>query len=184
MTASTHLANWLHANVTAIAASEDFDLIYTEIAEIVRDIERAVDVPRPPHKFGPCPEMVDEGHDEDCELKHPHQCDTELRGHRRATEVKCDACGTVQAVEGLFERQAEFAGGNSYTLAELAGTVHPALREYVPLRTMQHWAATGNLNLTGYDKDGVPRFMLDDVRALWREAMAEAKNAKSVKLKG
>ncbi len=167
MTTSTHLARWLHANVSAIAASEDFDLIYTEIAEVIRDIERAVDVPRPPHMFGPCPEMVDEGHDEDCDQKHPHQCDTELRGHRRATEVKCDSCGTVQPIEGLFERQAEFAGGNSYTLAELDGTILPALREYVPLRTMQHWAATGKINPTGYTTKGEPRFMLDDIRQMW-----------------
>ena len=46
MTTTTHLARWLHANVSTIAASEDFDLFFTEIAEILRDIERAVDNPR------------------------------------------------------------------------------------------------------------------------------------------
>ena len=174
-TTTAHLARWLHANVSAIAASEDFDLFFTEIAEILRDIERAVDKPVPPHRFGPCPEMVDEGHDEDCELPHPHQCDTTLRGHIRATEVKCEACGTVQQIEGLFERQAQFAGGNSYTIEELNGTILPAFREYVPLRTMQHWAATGKLNPTGHTTKGDPRFLLDDVRELWRQAMDEAK---------
>lgn len=166
MTTTTHLARWLHANVSAIAASEDFDLFFTEIAEILRDIERAVDKPVPPHLFGPCPEMVDENHDEGCELPHPHMCDTTLRGHIRATEVKCEACGTVQQIEGLFERQAQFAGGNSYTLAELSGTILPAFREYVPLRTMQHWAATGKLNPTGYTDEAEPRYLLDDIREL------------------
>lgn len=182
------LANWLHANVSTIAASEDFDLIYTEIAELTRDIEHAVDVPIPPHKFGPCPEMIEEGHDDDCELKHPHQCDTELRGHHRATEVRCEACSTMHPTEGLFERQAEFAGGNSYTLTELSGTILPALGEYVPLRTMQHWAATGRLNPTGYTaatttEDTQPRYLLDDIRALWEAAMSEEKPAKAKRSK-
>lgn len=183
-TTTIHLARWLHTNVSAIAASEDFDLFFTEVAEMIRDIERAVDRPKPPHHFGPCPEMVEEGHDESCkEPKHPHQCDRELRGHARATEVKCEACGATVAIEGLFERQAEFAGGNSYTLAELSGTILPALGEYVPLRTMQHWAATGRLNPTGYTatmatEDAEPRYLLDDIRALWQQAISETKSAK------
>lgn len=181
MTTSTiQLANWLHANISTIAASEDFDLIFTEITELTRDIQHAVDVPIPPHRFGPCPEMVADGHDDNCnQPKHPHQCDTELRGHRRATEVKCEACGTVHPTEGLFERQAEFAGGNSYTLTELNGTILPALGEYVPLRTMQHWAATGRLNPTGYDAEDEPRYLLDDIRELWEAAMTEQKPAKT-----
>lgn len=165
-TATAHLAHWLHTNISAIAASEDFDLVFTEIAEILRDIERVIDIPQPPHRFGPCAEMVDECHDEGCELTHPHQCDTTLRGHIRATEVKCEACGTVQAIEGLFDRQAEFAGGYSYTLKELELTVFPALREYVPMRTMQHWAATGKLNPTGYTSKAEPKYLLDDIREL------------------
>jgi hypothetical protein len=166
MAASTHLAHWLHANVSAIAASEDFDLFFTEIAEILRDIERVIDIPKSPHHFGPCPEMVEAAHDDKCTMQHPHQCDRELRGHARATEVKCEACGATVTIEGLFERQAEFAGGNSYTLKELAGTILPALREYVPLRTMQHWVATGKLVPSGYGRNGQPRFMLGDVRKL------------------
>ena len=174
MTTMSDLARWLHRNVTAIAADEGFDVCFSEIAEIRRDIERVIDTPRPPHRFGPCPEMVDEGHDESCkEPKHPHQCDRELRGHARATEVKCEACGATVAIEGLFERQAEFAGGNSYTLAELNLTILPALREYVPLRTMQHWAATGKLVPTGYNDKADPKFLLDDVRAL-RDARPQA----------
>jgi hypothetical protein len=185
-TTSPQLASWLHANISTIAASEDFDLIFTEIAELSRDIQRAVDVPVPLHRFGPCPEMVEADHDEDCDQRHPHQCDTELRGHHRASEVKCDACGTVHPTEGLFERQAEFAGGNSYTLKELTGTILPALGEYVPARTMQHWAATGRLNPTGYTattatEDAEPRYLLDDIRTLWEQAMSEAPPAKTAR---
>lgn len=185
MTTMSDLARWLHRNVTAIAADEGFDVCFSEIAEIRRDIERVIDTPRPPHRFGPCPEMVDEGHDDGCtEPKHPHQCDTELRGHRRATEVKCDICGTVHPTEGLFERQAQFAGGNSYTLAELSGTILPALGEYIPARTMQHWAATGKINPTGWTDEGnppipTPRYLLDDIRALWEAAMSEDKGSKA-----
>lgn len=180
-TTTTHLARWLHANVSAIAASEDFDLFFTEIAEIRRDIERVIDIPRPPHRFGPCPEMVDEGHDDGCkEPKHPHQCGTTLRGHERATEVRCEECGVTQQVEGLFERQAEFVGGYSYTLKQLEKTILPALREYVPMRTMQHWAATGRINPTGHDNEGEPKYLLDDVRELWAQAMGEVKKAKGV----
>ncbi|OBG32408.1 hypothetical protein [Mycolicibacter heraklionensis] len=183
-TTSPQLASWLHANISTIAASEDFDLIFTEIAELSRDIQRAVDVPVPLHRFGPCPEMVEADHDEDCDQRHPHQCDTELRGHHRATEVKCDSCGATHPTEGLFERQAEFAGGNSYTLKELTGTILPALGEYVPARTMQHWAATGRLNPTGYTattatEDAEPRYLLDDIRELWEAAMSEQKSSKA-----
>ena len=159
-------------------------MCFSEIAEIRRDIERVIDIPRPPHLFGPCPEMVDEGHDDECELTHPHMCDTTLRGHQRATEVKCEECGVTQQVEGLFERQAEHVGGYSYTLKQLSGTILPALREYVPLRTMQHWAATGKLNPTGYIDDE-PKYLLDDVRELWAQAMdetgAKAANGKARK---
>lgn len=166
MTTMSDLARWLHRNVTAIAADEGFDVCFSEIAEIRRDIERVIDTPRPPHRFGPCPEMVDEGHDEACELAHPHMCDTTLRGHQRATEVKCEACGVTQQVEGLFERQAEFAGGCSYTLEDLADTILPIFREDVPLRTMQHWHVTGKLNPTGWTADAQPKFLLDDIRGL------------------
>ena len=185
MTSMSDLARWLHRNVTAIAADEGFNLCFTELAEIRRDIEHVIDTPKPPHHFGPCPEMVEAGHDETCkEPKHPHPCDRELRGNARATEVKCEACGATVAIEGLFERQAEHVGGYSYTLKQLSGTILPALREYVPLRTMQHWAATGKLNPTGYIDDE-PKYLLDDVRELWAQAMdetgAKAANGKARK---
>lgn len=182
MTTTAQLARWLHANVTAIAADEGFKMCFDEIAEMRRDIERVIDIPRPPHLFGPCPEMVEADHDEHCkEPKHPHQCGTTLRGPHRATEVKCESCGVAQQVDGLFERQAEFAGGNSYTIPELALTILPALREYVPQRTMQHWAVTGKLNPTGHNAKGDPKFLLDDVRELWEAAMDERKASKAAK---
>lgn len=167
MATSTHLAHWLHANVTAIAADEGFDVCFTEIAEMIRDIERVINRPIPPRFLGPCPEMVDAGHDDGCTMTHPHVCDTALRAHKRATSVTCEMCGAQHDVEGLFERQAELTGQYSYTLTELSGTIMPALREYVPLRTMQHWAASGKLNPTGYTAAAEPRFLLDDIRGLW-----------------
>lgn len=173
MTTAIHLARWLHSNVTAIAAHESFDVCFAEIQELTRDIERAVDTPLPRSPYGPCPSMVGEEHSGTCDEIHPHTCGTGLYGHRGATEVKCAACGETHPTEGLFDEQRDFAGSCSGTIDELQA-IQAAFLEHVPTGVIQHWAATGRLNPTGWDGTE-PRYLLDDIRALWSQSMGEKK---------
>lgn len=161
------LCGWLNRHIDSIANHPAADEFCDELDERVRQALRIINRPHPPHEFGPCPSMLEAGHNEQCtEPAHPHRCNAYLFGGHHATEVGCDRCGATHATEGLFERQLEIVGEYSYTIKQLGETILPALREYVPLRTMQHWVATGKLVPSGYGRNAEPRFMLGDVRKL------------------
>lgn len=179
-TTPPHLARWLHTNVSAIAASEDFDLFFTEIAELTRDIQHAVDRPPPNSPYGPCPQLLEADHNTDCQLTHPHLCSIGLHAPRNATEVKCPQCGTTHPTEGLFDKQKDYAGTLSFTVDELEEFL-VAMREYIPTSTIQRWASTGQLNPTGWNNKGEPRYLLDDIRQLWDTAMNDQKAGKKGK---
>lgn len=163
MSTSANLARWLHANVSAIAASEDFDLIFTEIAEIQRDIERVIDRPVSPRFLGPCPEMVQADHDSKCGLAHPHACDTALRAHQRATEVKCDVCGTEHDVEELvanhLDNQGDYLVNRDDLLFLMIARGTP-----IPERTFREWRRTKRIPETFVS--GEPRYRIADAVAL------------------
>lgn len=160
------LASWLAQNAHAIAADKAADVCYSEIKEVITDIEKVINRPAPPRVLGPCPTQVDSSHDKDCDKQHPHTCALALTAKNDATQITCPRCRTTHDVEELLARQIRDTDDYNFSLTELHQTALPALREYVPLRTLQHWAASGRLQPRDHGPDGEPKYLLADVRRL------------------
>lgn len=150
---STMLARWLHANVTVIAASEDFDLLFTEIAEIRRDIERVIDRPVSPRLLGPCPG--------DGSSTRP--CGSALRSRPRDTEVTCEKCGAVHDIDELIadhlHNEGNYLVSQSNLLFLMAARGTP-----IPGRTFREWRRTKRIPEAFVS--GEPRYRLADAVAL------------------
>lgn len=164
---TTAAAVFLSRRVPVIACREDAGRCFVEVRNAIDDIERLINRPRQPRPLGPCPTWVSSGHDKDCQKSHPHQCTIALAAQRGADEVECPHCHTTHNVERLMEQQLRDTDDKSFTMSELWKMILPVMELYVPLRTLQEWAAKGKLMPTGYDKENKPKFLLRDVRELW-----------------
>jgi hypothetical protein len=162
MATPTDLALWLAHHVETVACDEAAGEIYNDIKTAVDAIERVINRPIPEQFCGTCTTRIE-----------TTPCDLALYAPREAVEVLCPRCKTTHNIERLFAQTLDDSDDKSFTISELHRTVLPAVREYVPPRTLQHWAARGRLVPTGYDQDGEPRFMLADVRRL-RDAKTQS----------
>jgi hypothetical protein len=160
------LARYLSEHTLRIASLESAGECFSDISDAIISIENAINRPVPPRFLGPCPTPVDSSHDKNCKNSHPHICNTELTAARADSHVQCPSCKTTHRVGELHEQQMRNTDVMSFTLSQLYRMILPINREYVPLRTLQHWVARGRLVPTGYDADGEPRFLLADVREL------------------
>ena len=153
---NNELALWLARNVSAIASDEGAAVCLREIKQIVEDIERVINRPVPPRFIGPCP----------TETGHRQRCGFALEARRDAESIICPDCKTAYNVADLSAQLRDELDDYSFTLAELDRQILPAVCEYVPSRTLRHWAATGKLQPTGWTDDGEPKYLLADVREL------------------
>ncbi|ORV92786.1 hypothetical protein AWC11_07220 [Mycobacterium interjectum] len=156
---AAELARALAANVAAIARHETAGQCFTEVKAAVDTIERMINRPIPDRFLGPCPVVLTDNYGE-------RICNTELTAGRNDETIQCPSCKATHDVKELQQQQFDKIGDESFTVSQLYKMILPIMREYVPLRTLQHWAATSKLIPTGYDSDGEPRFLLNDVRAL------------------
>jgi hypothetical protein len=152
------IALWLADNTATIARHETAGDCYRDIKTIIDTIERVINRPIADRFLGPCPQLLSDNYGE-------RICNTELTSGRDDRSVQCPACKTTHTVEQLHADQMERTNGMSFTLSQLYRMVLPINREYIPLRTLQHWVANGRLIPTGYEDDE-PRFLLADVRRL------------------
>jgi hypothetical protein len=152
---AANLAALLARNVNAIAHHDNAGQCFTDIRNTIDTIERAINRPIPPRFLGPCPTLVDAA-----------ECNTALTAGRDDREVRCPSCKSTHNVDDLLRRQVDRTRDMSFTIAELYGTIMPAVCEYIPMSTLRHWIVKDKLLPTGYDADGEPRFLLDDVRRL------------------
>jgi hypothetical protein len=155
---------WLAHHVGAIANDEAAGELFDEVKTAVDAITNIINRPEPPRFLGPCPILLTDDYGE-------RICNTQLTAGRADSAVQCPACKTTHEVNDLHARQVDATDAMSFTIAQLYRLILPINREYVPLRTLQHWAASGRLVPTGYEGDE-PRFLLADVREL-REAKAQ-----------
>jgi hypothetical protein len=172
---SMDCAEWLANHVDAIACDPAAAELFTEVKEAVEAIDLSVNRPKPKRFCGQCPTII---HQENCRIKephnHPHICGTALMADHKFingqyvedVEVMCPICKTAHNVQRLFDQAIDDSDDMSFTISELFKTILPAVCEYVPLRTLQHWVTRGRLVPTGFDADGEPRFLLADVREL------------------
>ena len=149
---------WLADHVSAIAAEESAGDICAEIKRCIDEIERCINRPVPDRYLGPCPTLLTDGYGQ-------RVCGTELTAPRAADTVQCPVCGTTHRTAALHEEQMRRTDEMSFTISDLHRLILPINREYVPLRTLQHWVARNLLVPTGW-VDAEPRFLLADVRAL------------------
>lgn len=92
---------WLADHINHLANHKAADELCDELDTRTRQILRIINRPIPLRYVGPCPEPVDQPHDQDCEKRHPHVCDTALRAPHRATTVACTQCHTEHNIEEL-----------------------------------------------------------------------------------
>lgn len=156
----TGLCAWLSRHTDAIANHPAADEFCDELDQRVGQTLRIINRPRTQLYCGLCPTELTDNYGQ-------RICNRELIAHRGDLEVQCPACKATHSVEQLCDRAADTVNDRSFTVEELMDTVLPMIvREDIPLRTMQHWIATGKLVPVGYNRDAVPRFLLSDVRKL------------------
>lgn len=152
---TANLALHLAANTHHIARLEQAGTCYTDIQTAIDAIERLINRPVPDRVLGPCPTLREHG-----------PCDTALTAARHDVETQCPTCKTIHNIDRLWQQQLDRTDDMSFTLAELYKTILPAVNEYIPLRTLQHWAASSRLVPTGYNQEAEPRYQLAHVRKL------------------
>lgn len=158
--ATRSAAIWLANNTGAIACDEAAGMCCDEVADAAELIVKVIYRPEPDYRFlGPCPARLTDNYGE-------RICNTQLTAGRVERDVQCPSCKTTHRVDELHDQQIRDTDAKSFTLSELYKVILPINREYVPLRTLQHWVARNVLVPTGYDADAEPRFLLADVRAL------------------
>lgn len=167
MTPPAVLALHLAANVHTIARHESAGQCFNDIRNAVDAIDRMINRPKPPRMLGPCRAPQNHTHDKHCpQPHHPHPCGIALTAKLEDTETTCPTCGNTYNIERLLRQQIDDTNQMSFTLSELFKTILPIRCEYIPLRTLQHWAASGKLVPTGYNNENEPRYLLADVRDL------------------
>lgn len=171
ITVTAEMALWLARNVSAIAADQGAKVCYREIRQIVGDIERVINRPVPWLPLGPCP----------TETGRRERCNYRLEAPRGAKRVKCPQCEQTHEVGRLIETLICETEDYLFTMSELVGIILPAVREYVPRRTLQHWAAHGKLQPHDYTTSGEPKYLLADVRRLRDEKPQTAKTGAAAK---
>lgn len=171
-------AEWLSANVSALASDQGAGVAYREISELVQDIQRLVDRPRSYRFVGPCPAELDGDHDKNCTKVHPHPCGVAMMAKREASETCCPACKTPHVIADVMAQLVDDLGEWHFTQFELLHTVLPALAQPVAARTFRSWVHKRRLIPVGYRRsDGVfsltwtspedkPAYRLADVRRL------------------
>jgi hypothetical protein len=158
--ATKSAAIWLANNTGAIACDESAGMCVDEVNAAVELALKVINRPEPNYRFlGPCPSLLTDNYGE-------RICNVELTAARADDHVQCPSCKTTHRVGELHEQQMRNTDVMSFTLSQLYRMILPINREYVPLRTLQHWVTRGKLVPTGYDADGEPRFLLADVREL------------------
>lgn len=150
------MAMWLGRNVSAIASDEGAAVCFREIRQLVTDIERVINRPVPAQFLGPCPTMTNPR----------KRCGYRLSARREAKDVTCPQCGANHVITELVATLYVETNDYLFTLSELYSTVLPAVRQYIPLRTLQHWCARGKLQPRDYGPTGEPKYLLADVRKL------------------
>jgi hypothetical protein len=158
-------AIWLKHHIARMALSEDAEMFYREIKDVSDAIGRMIWPEASARFLGPCPVVLTNNYGDQV-------CGRELTAAREERYVQCPSCKTTHHVPELHGRQMDTTDEMSFTITQLHRMILPINREDVPLRTLQHWAASGRLIPTGHDADGDPRFLLKEVREL-REAKAQ-----------
>lgn len=157
MTSVAALALHLAANIHTLAKHEHAARAFHDVHHAVAAIERLINRPIPPRFLGPCPTMVNAGHDPDCTNHHPHACATRLTAHRKATTLTCPTCQTHHNVDELIRLSESCVAYEPYTSLELLGSrtsdlpgVLEQLNITVPRSTFHYWRKTGRLPVRGY----------------------------------
>lgn len=150
---AVHLAN----NIHILAKHEHAGQAFQEIHHAVDAIERLINRPIPPRFLGPCPTMVNAGHDNGCTNHHPHTCATRLTADRKATTLTCPTCQTHHNTDELIRLMENYVAYEPYTSLELLGSrtsdlpgVLEQLNITIPRSTFHHWRKHGRLPIRGY----------------------------------
>jgi hypothetical protein len=153
------LARWLAHHTPAIAALENAADTLTKLKTLVDRIDCCINRPEPTHRYlGPCPALLNDNYGQ-------RVCNTELTAPPDNAEIQCPTCKTTHNINQLRQQHLDNTDQESFTIRELHQLILPALRIPIPLRTLQHWAATSKLVPTGYVGDE-PRYQLAHVRQL------------------
>lgn len=158
MTSTVEYALHLAAHTHRIAGHENAGQCATDLQTLVDQIERLINRPVPEKFCGYCPTPTPKDDQK--------QCGILLYAKRDDTQTTCWKCHTTHNIDQLIEQALEDSDEMSFTLGELYKTILPAVNEHIPLRTLQHWAATSRLVPTGYNTHAEPRYQLAHVRQL------------------
>lgn len=176
----SRMAEWLAAGVHSIACDESAGQWRSEVDQLVRQIQRAVDKPTPPKLWGRCLHKLDDGTD----------CATAIYGKRDAIQVVCPnrRCRAEYNADLLFQRNIKACDYMHFTREELIGnqrTEHAdrywtgfmgEMGEFVHYKQFQRWIKDGKLKprrfrrATGRhgsyrrNEEDIPEYLLADVR--------------------
>jgi predicted RNA-binding Zn-ribbon protein involved in translation (DUF1610 family) len=167
-------AQWLTANIDAIAGAEDAGDIAADILgrdkhrrSMIRQIEWVVNRPMRWWHLGPCPTPIRIEGPAQTGRPHPSvSCGINLRAKEGATRIRCPQCRADHNVHRLLWSRKSEAEAEPMTARELTRYNRDLPPEFqVPPRTLQHWLATGRLCACG-EVSGDPLYSWIDVRLL------------------
>ena len=150
---------------------------HSEARIAISDIEHLINRPQPPRFCGPCPTQLEQSHDSDCTVRHPHACSTALMAKRDAVEVRCPTCKQTHNVDQLLQHLLADVDHWRFTASEIT-MIMRTLDEPLVDRTFRHWRKVGKVRprgfrrpdgrmvLTRHTDDDEPVYRLSDVRKL------------------
>lgn len=158
MTTPESCALWLAANTPLIANREDAGRCYTEIKQLVDDIERVINRPQPKRYCGNCP-TLDENE---------QRCATPLYAQNRDdVQVECWRCHRTYVIEDLIRGSLDNARGLLYSEWEVLD-IMAQIGRHIPRGTWWSWRQRGIIESKN-EWGAEPRYLLEDVQELWEE---------------
>lgn len=150
-------AEWLRANVWAIASSESADDIAADIERHAAEIVRVVNRPIRIWYLGECPTWDDTRN---------AACGVRLRAPEHSIETYCPRCHVTHNVHRLFLARIDEVERDRRTFEQLVKFNRELPAEFqVALRTLQNWRQTGALKIRGH-LNGEPLYSWADVKRL------------------
>jgi hypothetical protein len=152
------LALFLSRNTSTIAAREDAGACHAEIRNLVEEIERTINRPRPKRYCGNCPTL-----DED-----EQRCATPLFAQNHDdVQVECWRCHQTYVIDDLIRRSLDNARGLLYSEREVLD-IMAQIGRHIPRGTWWSWKQRGVIQ-SANEWGAEPRYLLEDVQDLWQD---------------
>lgn len=154
------LAAYLADNIAAIASHEEAGQCFSDVQNVIEDIERKINRPHDPKYCGPCPTVNPD--QSSCGVALFAEWDEQAKQYNN--DLVCWKCHATHSAEQLISDALGDVDGWLFTAEEILETMKQ-IGEPISDRTWRHWRKTGAIQSRN-ELGAEPKYYIGEVRYL------------------